>query len=57
MNTGTTQERSPYVSPKTSLLELVQGGILCTSNESWYSLKGQGDFSYDVVEEEEDAWK
>lgn len=57
MNTGTTQERSPYVSPKTSLLELVQGGILCISNESWYSLKGQGDFSYDVVEEEVDAWK
>lgn len=55
MNTGTTQERSPYVSPKTSLLELAQGGILCTSNESWYNSKGQGDFSYDV--EEEDTWK
>ena len=43
-----------YVSPELNLLEMLQEGLLCSSPNTWYKQGGQGDFSYDV--ENDDTW-
>ena len=43
-----------YVSPELNLLEILQEGLLCSSPDTWYHQRGQGDFSYDV--EDDETW-